>query len=174
MDETPQDERRLIEAAQADPAGFLELYERNFARVYVYVSRRVGDRATAEDITSQVFEQALRNIHSFEWRGTPFVAWLYRLAGNAIADRWRQSGREERAVERSGRPDADTDIERRVLLLQLVERLPHAQRQVIEMRFGAERSIREIATALGKSEGAVKQLQLRALENLRKEAGRHA
>jgi len=170
-----EDDRSLVEAAQADPARFVELYERHVDRVYAFVIRRTRDRGAAEDITSHVFEQALAHLDRFEWRGAPFAAWLFRIASNAIADRWRQEARE------STDPPTDIadarereDIERRVLLFQLVDRLPHVQRQVIHMRFVEEKSIREIAGVLDRSEGAVKQLQLRALENLRKEMGRHA
>lgn len=163
------DERSLIEAAQADPARFVELYERHFHRVYAYAARRAGSRAEAEDITSEVFEQAFTNLRRYEWRGVPFVAWLFRIAANALADRWKQASRDSHDPP----PDVPDgrgaeDIERRAMLVQLVDRLPDAQRQVIEMRFADQKSIREIAAALGRSEGAVKQLQLRALENLRK------
>jgi RNA polymerase sigma-70 factor (ECF subfamily) len=167
------DERLLIEAAKADPARFVELYERYVDRVYAFVSRRTHDRAAAEDITSEVFERALAHLGEFEWRGVPFAAWLFRVASNAIADRWRQD------AHIADGPPADVpdtheldDIERRVILFQLVERLPDLQRHVIRMRFVEEKSIREIAAALDRSEGAVKQLQLRALANLRKEMGR--
>lgn len=88
------DERLLIEAAQKDPTRFAELYECNFERVYAYVCRRIGNRAEAQDVTSEVFQQALANLHKFEWRGVPFTAWLLRIAANAIADRWRRSSRE--------------------------------------------------------------------------------
>ena len=71
------DERVLIEAAQADPARFADLYQANFHRVYAYVIRRTGSRAEAEDITSEVFERALVNLKRFEWRGVPLVAWLF-------------------------------------------------------------------------------------------------
>jgi len=167
------DDRTLIEAAQADPARFVELYDRYVDRVYAFVSRRTRDRAAAEDITSEVFQQALAHLSRFEWRGVPFVAWLFRIASNALADRWRQDARD------SHDPPADVpdtreleELERRVILFQLVDRLPDVQRQVIQMRFAEEKSIREIAAAVGRSEGAVKQLQLRALENLRKGMGR--
>ena len=70
------DERLLIEAAQADPARFAELYDRHVDRVFAYVSRRAGNRSVAEDVTSAVFEQALASLPRFEWRGIPFVAWL--------------------------------------------------------------------------------------------------
>ena len=165
------DERALIAAAQADPARFEDLYDRYVHRVYGFVSRRVGNRAEAEDITSAVFEQALSSLPRFEWRGVPFAAWLIRIAANALADHWRRAAREAgepspEAVPHAGEMAA---VERRAMLFQLVERLPDLQRRVIEQRFGEEKSIREIAAALGRSEGAVKQLQLRALENLRKE-----
>ena len=163
------DERALVEAAQANPARFVDLYNRNFHRVYAYVIRRTGVRAEAEDITSQVFERALTNLAKFEWRGVPFVAWLYRIAANALADRRRETERDssDPPPDVPDRGESD-EIERRTMLFQLVERLPDAQRQVIEMRFVEEKSIREIAAALERSEGAVKQLQLRALQNLRK------
>jgi RNA polymerase sigma-70 factor, ECF subfamily len=164
------DDRSLVEAAKADPGRFAELYDRHVDRIYAFASRRTSDRAAAEDITSEVFEKALAQLRQFEWRGTPFVAWLFRIAANAIADRWRKEGRREEIGPIPEAHETD-DIERRVALAQLVERLPDAQRQVIGMRFGEDRSIREIAAALGRSEGAVKQLQLRALERLRKEMG---
>ena len=163
------DERSLIEAAQADPARFLDLYERHFHRVYAYVARRASSRAEAEDVTSEVFEHALTHLRKYEWRGVPFLAWLVRIAANALADRWRQTSRDSYGPppDVPDRHDAE-EIERRAMVFQVVERLPDAQRQVIEMRFVDQKSIREIAAALDRSEGAVKQLQLRALENLRK------
>jgi len=88
------DDRLLVEAAQSDPARFDELYERNFHRVYAYVVRRVGDRHQAEDLTAEVFHEALAGIRKFEWRGVPFIAWLLRIASRAIADHWQRSGRE--------------------------------------------------------------------------------
>lgn len=174
MDVSTDDERLLIEAAQADPARFLELYDRYVDRVYAYVSRRAGSRTVAEDVTSAVFEQALTSLPRFEWRGVPFSAWLFRIAANALVDHWKREGR----TSPDPPPDVPDereyqDLERRVSLFQLVDRLPEVQRQVIQMRFVEERSIREVAAALDRSEGAVKQLQLRALENLRKGIGSH-
>ena len=163
------DERTLIAAAQADPARFDELYDRYVHRVYGFVSRRVGNRATAEDITSTVFEQALAHLPKFEWRGVPFAAWLIRIAANALADHWRRTAREGGDAVAEMPEQGETDaIEQRAILFQLVGRLPDLQRRVIELRFGEEKSIRDIAAALQRTEGAVKQLQLRALENLRK------
>ena len=91
------DERLLIQAAQRDPSHFADLYESNFNRVYAFVARRVKDREEAQDVTAEVFHQALRNIGGFQWRGVPFAAWLLRIAANALADRWQRAGREDAA-----------------------------------------------------------------------------
>ncbi|HEY1241926.1 MAG TPA: sigma-70 family RNA polymerase sigma factor [Bryobacteraceae bacterium] len=161
------DDRQRVEAAQRDPARFGDLYEENFYRVYAYIVRRVGDRHKAEDLTADVFQEALADIGKFEWRGVPFAAWLLRIASRAVADHFKRSGRESGALA-SGQEQSSTDeTERSAMLFELVERLPEAQFRVIHMRFVEQKSIREIAEALGRSEGAVKQLQLRALENLR-------
>ena len=174
MTETLDDDRLLVAAAQADPARFVEVYDRYVDRIYAFVSRRTGDRAAAEDITSQVFEQALRAIGRFEWRGVPVAAWLFRIASNALADHWRERARDAHEPPPE-LPDSHEleDIDRRIALHQQIERLPEAQRRVIELRFVEEKSLREVAAALDRSEGAVKQLQLRALENLRKSMTTH-
>jgi RNA polymerase sigma-70 factor (ECF subfamily) len=160
------DDRLRIEAAQRDPARFAELYEENFYRVYAYMARRVGDRHQAEDLTADVFREALAGIGKFEWRGVPFAAWLLGIASRAVADYWKRTGREAANPQDLERAGSD-EIERRAMLFQLVERLPEAQFRVIYMRFVEQKSIREIALELERSEGAVKQLQLRAIENLR-------
>ena len=174
MTQTTEDDRLLIEAAQADPARFVGIYERYVDRIYAFVRRRTESRAAAEDITSQVFEQALGAIGRFEWRGAPVAAWLFRIASNALADHWRERARDAQ-VTPPDVPDPGEleDIDRRIALYRHVEQLPELQRQVIQMRFVEEKSIREVATALDRSEGAVKQLQLRALESLRKSMGGH-
>ena len=161
------DDRLRVEAAQRDPSHFAELYEENFHRVYAYVARRVGDRHAAEDLTSDVFREALAGIAKFEWRGVPFVAWLLGIAARTVADHFKRSGRESGNPAEEPEPSDPAEIERRAMLFQLVERLPEAQFRVIHLRFVEQKSIREIAAELGRSEGAVKQLQLRAIENLR-------
>jgi RNA polymerase sigma-70 factor (ECF subfamily) len=167
------DDRLLIEAAQRDPSRFADLYERNFERVYAYIARRVHDRGDAQDLTSEVFHQALANLQGFEWRGAPFAAWLFRIAANAIAD---HSGRLARETSFPGTDEpqapAVAEVEPSARLFRWVSRLPEDQRRVITMRFAEEKSIREIAGALGRTEGAVKQLQLRALQNLRTRMGK--
>jgi RNA polymerase sigma-70 factor (ECF subfamily) len=160
------DERLLVEAAQRDPRRFAELYELHFRRVYAYVIRRVERREEAEDVTSEVFHHALAKIKSFEWRGVPFSAWLMRIAANVITDRWRGS-RESELVSDDLEDSAAEDIEQCALLSQLVQGLPADQKRVVLLRFVEQKSIKEIASELKRSEGAVKQLQFRALEKLR-------
>lgn len=170
------EEQRLIDAAKLDPRRFADLYEDNFERVYAFVATRLRNRSEAQDITAEVFHHALKHLKDFEWRGTPFAAWLYRIAANEIADRAKRDAREQTldlpepaAQERFDR-DLD-EIEERARVFRLVKELPEDQEKVLRMRFVEGRPIREIAGALGRSEGAVKQLQFRALENLRDRLG---
>ena len=173
--ETGAEERLLIEAAQRDPARFAELYDRHFERVYAYIARRARSREETQDLTSEVFHQALAKLRQYEWRGVPFAAWLYRIAANALTDHWRRAGQQaahERSnpgTENAAEPTADeiADIEDQARLFRLVKSLRAEQRRVIEMRFAEEKSIREIAKALRRTEGAIKQLQFRGIANLR-------
>ena len=163
-------ERLLIEAAQSDPAKFGDLYEIHFERIYAFIARRIGDRDAAEDLTSDVFHKALANLRNYEWRGAPFAAWLIRIAANAVADQLKRAAREALGREDPSDPGASSDleaIEYRARVFRLVNQLPSDQRRVIMQRFVEQRSIREIAQQLGRTAGAVKQLQLRALQNLR-------
>jgi len=173
------DERLLVEAAQNDPGKFDALYELHFERVYAYAASRVRDRATAEDVTSEVFHKALAHLNQYEWRGVSFAAWLLRIASNAIADQFRRGAREFPSPDDP--PELETSpalqaselrvIENRARLFRLVGNLPDAQKQVIHQRFVEQRSIREVAQKLRKTEGAIKQLQLRALQSLRAQMG---
>ena len=150
-------ERNLIEAAQHDPS-------------------RTPNHEEAEDVTAEVFQQALAGIVNFEWQGTPFVAWLLGIASHLIAHRWQRHARyPETPADELEEPGALDQTERQALLAQLVDRLPEDQRHVIRRRFIDQHSIREIACELGRSEGAIKQLQFRAIENLRDQMrSRHA
>jgi RNA polymerase sigma-70 factor (ECF subfamily) len=164
------DERRLVAAAQRDPAKFGELYDRHFDRVYAYVVRRVADRDAAEDVTADVFHRALAALPSYESRGAPFGAWLLRIAANIVVDRSRRSGREAQPLSDAAEPVVEApaaEDDRIARLFAFVDDLPSDQRRVIVERFVDERSIRDIAARMGRTEGAVKQLQLRALQTLR-------
>ena len=172
--ENQHEERALIEAAQKDPSRFAELYELYFERVYAYIARRVRERSAAEELTSHVFHQALANLGRFQWRGAPFAAWLFRIAANSIADRAQRMARESSAESNPSleglAADPETNLEQIEMLARvyrLVDQLPWDQRYVIRLRFAEEKSIREIAQQLSRSEGAIKQLQFRALQRLR-------
>jgi len=186
-------EQFMIAAAQRDPSRFAELYESNFDRVYAYISRRVVHRHDAEDLTAEVFHAALRDLAGFEWRGLPFAAWLIGIAAHLLADRWRYAAkRQEISTDDLERGDAgaggvgtaimdptsigaritDPKVEECAMLYQLVAELSPDQRRVIVQRFVEQKSVREIASELGRSEGAIKQLQFRALQNLRTKIGR--
>ena len=167
------DDRLLIEAAQHDPRRFAELYEHNFDRLYAYVIARVRDRAEAEDVTAEVFHHALANLRNYEWRGLPFAAWLFRIAANLISDR-RQRNTREQPANNPGELDSIQanstefeEVEHRATLFRLVRTLPEEQRQVLLLRFVEQKSLKEVAREIGKTEGAVKQLQFRALTTLR-------
>jgi RNA polymerase sigma-70 factor (ECF subfamily) len=168
--ERQPDERLLIEAAQSEPARFADLYGLNFDRVYAFFARRVETREEAQDLTAEVFHQALASIRSFKWQGAPFVAWLYGIAAHVLAAHWQKPGKSA-GIEDLDLGSASDEIERSVILGQLVEALPTEQRLVVVRRFIDGKSIREIAHELRRSEGAVKQLQLRALEKLREKLG---
>ena len=166
------DERLLIEAAQRDPAHFADLYERNFERVYAYIVKRVQDRAESEDLTADVFHHALANLKRFEWRGIPFAVWLFRVAANVIADRWQRSGREftdDSGIIQSAQvsPAEIEEVERRATLFRLVDTLPAEQKRVVVLRFVGQKSIKQVANDIRRTEGAVKQLQFRALSTLK-------
>jgi RNA polymerase sigma-70 factor (ECF subfamily) len=166
-------ERFLVEAAQKDPSRFAELYENNFERVYAFIVRRVRERQVAEDLTADVFHKALSNLPGFDWRGIPFAAWLLRIAANVTNDHWKRSAREELVEdppETSHNLTLD-EVEQRARLFRMVAALPPDQRRVIAMRFAEGKTIREIASELGRSEGAIKQLQFRGLETLRAKLG---
>jgi RNA polymerase sigma-70 factor (ECF subfamily) len=170
--EREPDDRILIAAAQHDRSHFAELYEQNFHRVYAFVARRAANREEAQDLTAEVFHQALVSLESFKYQGAPFISWLYGISANVLAAHWRKTGRDPEQLAEDWDQGGADEIERRAMLAELVESLPPDQRMVIIRRFVEQRSIREVARELGRSEGAVKQLQLRALENLREKLGR--
>ncbi len=173
------DDRLLVEAAQKDLSRFAELYELHFERVYGFIARHARDRDVAQDLTSEVFHDALANLGRFEWRGVPFSAWLLRIASNALADHYSRVARNLKTAALDGMEEANVvpfnatfeEVDERARLFRMVKTLPSDQRRVVEMRFAEEKSIRDIAREIGRSEGAVKQLQFRALESLRAELG---
>ncbi len=169
-DKALQEERGLVERAQHEPAAFAQLYELYVDAIYTFAFHRVGDHTHAEDVTAETFQRALEHIGRFEWRGVPFSAWLYRIASNVIAARYRrqipvvEDPPDEDLVDESEGMDAGLLRREKIAeLLAAVRDLPDDQQQVIILRFGAEMRSKEIAYVMERSEGAVKALLHRAL-----------
>ena len=171
-----QDEQSLVHRAQqGDKEAFAQLYESHFDKIYRYVVLRVGNKTEAEDVTQQVFLNALRSISSFRWKGIPFSGWLFRIAHNLVVDYMRKEKKHATtpldesmvSVDRSPQLMAEDrlDVEQ---LISATKRLTAAQSEVISLRFAGELSVAEVAKVMGKSEGAVKALQHSAIVALRK------
>jgi RNA polymerase sigma-70 factor (ECF subfamily) len=172
-----QDEEKLVKRAQQEPEAFAQIYEEYFDKIYRYIVIRIGSEAEAEDLTQQVFLNALKSLSSFKWRGVPFSAWLYRIAHNQVVDYLRKKTKhateslDGMAKAVIGNDDPQMEFERKVDIEQVLlatKRLTEAQREVISLRFASELSVAEAAKVMGKSEGAIKALQHSAIVALRK------
>jgi RNA polymerase sigma-70 factor (ECF subfamily) len=172
--------RRLVDRGQAgDREALEELYLLHFDRIYSYLHMSVGNRHDAEDLTTQTFLRMLESIGRFQWRSAPFSAWLFRIAHNLAMDHFRASRRwqpEEEVPEAPG--DAEPSAESQAMhsigrqsMLDLIENLSDEQREVLTLKFVFNFANADVATILGKSEGAVKSLQHRALASLQKQVG---
>jgi RNA polymerase sigma-70 factor (ECF subfamily) len=175
------DLRRLVEFAQQGDREALEaLYLLHFDRIYSYLHMSVGNRHDAEDLTTQTFLKMLEAIGRFRWRSAPFSAWLFRIAHNLAMDHFRATKRwqpEEEVPEPEGAEASSAEDEAlqsigRRSMLELIENLSHDQQQVLTLKFVFNFSNGEAATILGKTEGAVKSLQHRALTSLQKQVAR--
>jgi len=174
-----RDEALLLERARAcDPHALSDVYDLYASRIYSYLYHRVGDAGLAEDLTGQVFLRMLEAIrHERAWT-TSFSGWLYRIAHNLVVDHFRRRGRNSQ-VGLDDAPDVPSDTrvdpvnaaEQKLDqddLRTAITRLTEEQAQVISLRFLEEKSIAEVAEIIGKSEGAVKALQYRAVIALRR------
>jgi RNA polymerase sigma-70 factor (ECF subfamily) len=169
------DEQHAVEAAQGgDQEALALLYDHYFPRVYRYVASRLVTTEDAEDVTTEIFLRVIENLRSFTWRGLPFGAWVFRIARNEVVSHVRRQ-----KVRSASAPLTETiqdpspahvDEIATQLTLETVRaataNLPEAQRQVIELRFGAGLSVAETAQALKKTENNVKVLQHKAIARL--------
>jgi RNA polymerase sigma-70 factor, ECF subfamily len=170
-----QDETALIQRAKTyDPDALSVLYERYYQGIYRYVYYRVSDSALAEDLTGDIFIKMLHGIETYSIQGVPFSAWLYRIARNRVIDHMRRQpdkpelSLEEARVETiAGDETALENALQREELLKAVQVLTDEQRQVIILKFIEDLDNATIASILGKTEGAIKSLQHRALDTLR-------
>jgi len=171
-----QDEQSLVQRAQQnDHEAFAQLYEEYFDKIYRYVALKIGNRVEAEDMTQQVFINALHSISSYKWRGFPFSAWLFRIAHNQVVDYLRKKTRQptvplnESAIFSESNPQKTAEQKMNVEQLVLATRkLTPAQQEVILLRFAGELPIAQVAKIMGKGEGAIKALQHSAIVALRK------
>ena len=169
------DEKVLLQRAQAyDTRALSELYDRYAPLIYTYLYRRVQDAQTAEDLTGDVFLSVLEAINSDKFWRTSFRAWLYRIAGNKVADYYRETNRLPKFAEDNANNDAVSPdvilMEKQSLhaLKTAINALAPSQQEVLTLRFGQRLKTKEVAEILGKSVGAVEALQNRALTSLRK------
>jgi RNA polymerase sigma-70 factor, ECF subfamily len=169
--------RRLVERGQrGDRDALEELYLIHFDRIYSYLHMSVGNRQDAEDLTTQTFLKMLESIGKFRFRAAPFSAWLFRIAHNLAMDHFRAARRwqpEEEVPEPPGQEELSAEDEAmhsigRASMLELIEGLSPEQQQVLTLKFVFNFGNGEVATILGKTEGAVKSLQHRALVSLQK------
>lgn len=164
----------VTKATGGDFEAFGELYDTFLERIYRYVFYQVRDQMTAEDITEEVFLKAWKAIKSCKGREQTFSSWLYRIAHNHVIDNFR-SQRKNVSLEMD-RLTSTVDIEERVelrleheQLLNMISRLPEPQKQVIILKFIEGVDNREIGQIIGKRQGAIRALQMRALKTLRRQ-----
>jgi RNA polymerase sigma-70 factor (ECF subfamily) len=173
--------RALVGRAQAGDRNALEeLYLIHFDRIYSYLHMSVGNRHDAEDLTTQTFLKMLESIGKFRFQAAPFSAWLFRIAHNLAMDHFRAARRwqpEEEVPEPVGDEEPSAEAQAlqsigRQSMLELIEDLSPEQQQVLTLKFVFNFPNAEVATILGKTEGAIKSLQHRALVSLQKQISR--
>ena len=165
-------ERALFEKAQASSAGFGELFDAYYDRIYAYAFRRVGSTEAAEDIAACVFEDALRGIKRFKWKSKPPVAWLFRIASRRVADYYRlHSGTatlSDGLTEARDGPEAVAEgEEERDDLRSALAQLSKRDREVIRLAFFEELDGAEVAAICGCSRNSAYVRLHRALRRLR-------
>jgi RNA polymerase sigma-70 factor (ECF subfamily) len=176
-------ERRLVEAAcRGEESAIEALYRTHYDAIYRYVFLRLGSPSTAEDVTSQVFLGMCRGLGRYQDQGKPFVAWLYGIAQKQIAFFQRGQSRAPNPVDLDAAAELAADSagphataeqrEARVALMRALGKIPDGQREVIMLRYILSLSVAETAAVVGRTEGAVKQLQLRGLATLKTVLGR--
>ena len=172
------DEQALVGRAKRDPGAFGELYERYFLQIYRFVYSRIRDQTSAEDVTSEVFMKALKSIGRYQDTGKPFSAWLYQIAVNSVADRYRAARPvedidDQRDLAIAGPALEDIAAQRDELrqIWAVVETLPAQQRTAMVLKFQEDLKIEDIAVAMGKTPGAVKLLIHRGVTKVRGTVG---
>ncbi len=176
--EPSADESALIAQAKSDQEAFGQLYERYAQRIYQYIYYRTSNEADAEDLAAKTFMRAWQHMATYDDRGVPFSAWLYRIAHNLVANWHRDRSRRQVIslddisrwhISEAGPEAAALLSEDRAALLQAVRRLPAERQELLTLKFVEHLSNAEIGGVMGRSEGAVKSLYHRTLMTLREE-----
>ena len=167
------EEQALVARARHDPQAFAALYDRFVERVFRFALRRTGDRPLAEDVTSATFEKALRHLRRSGWKGSSYLAWLYRLAYQQVVEQHR---RNHRFVALASNWPADANVEqqaqsrlRRQAVSQAFQRLAQVDQEVLALRLFDRLSSAEAAEVLGCSKQNVYVRLYRALARLREQ-----
>ena len=181
----PNDEKDLIKRAQKEQEAFVKLYDKYYPQIFGYILKRVADLEIAQDITSEAFFKALKNLWKFRWKNISFSAWLYRIANNEIANYFRKNKKYSISLDKLKKngfepislhnPEteflkAQEELKKHQDFLKIQEKisqLPIRYQEVITLRFFEKKKIKEISEILGKKEGTIKSLLHRGIEKLR-------
>ena len=177
------EEKELVEKARQDPEVFGKLYDQYYSQIFGYVLRRVANIEIAQDITSEVFFKALKNLGRFRWQNISLSFWLYRIAANQITDYFRKGKREMFSLEEISdlitvaNPSIEAELlqaeeelkrhEDFLLLHENITKLSFKYQEVITLRYFESKQIKDIAQILGRREGTIKSWLHRGLEKLR-------
>jgi RNA polymerase sigma-70 factor, ECF subfamily len=169
-----QDDSRKMNSKEVIEDQLTGLYEEYYNKIARYVFVRIGDRSEAEDIASEVFVKALDSLKTYQERGLPMQAWIFRIAHNLVVDYLRK-GKQRAvvpidAVEITSDTDPVTTAETHIEISRVVkamERLTEDQREVVRLRFFGGLSSKEVSSVMEKTDGSVREMQSAALEKLR-------
>jgi len=180
------DEKELIKRAQKEPEIFAKLYDKYYSRIFGYILKRVADLEIAQDITSETFFKALKNLWKFRWKNISISSWFYKIASNEIANYFRKNKKystsldkllEEKGFEPLALHNPETEVLKAqeklkkhqdfLRIQEKITQLPIKYQEVITLRFFEKKKIKEISEILGKKEGTVKSLLSRGLGKLR-------
>jgi RNA polymerase sigma-70 factor (ECF subfamily) len=175
-------EKKLVKKAQQDPEAFSLLYEDNYSKIFNYVLKRTANVEITQDVTSETFFKALKNVKRFSWKNISFSCWLYRIASNEIVNYFRKNKYKCVSFDKIAEPsssstpqadvmEAEDELKKQKDFLEIhqkISELPDIYQKVIVLRFFEKKMVKEIAEILGKKEGTIKSLIHRGLEKLRK------
>ncbi len=178
-----EEEKKQIERAKKNSEAFGELYDKYYSQIFGYVLKRVANLEIAQDVTSETFLKALKNLWQFRWQNVPFSCWLYRIANNEIVNYFRKHKSGWVSLEKIADPasssnphlelvEAQEELKKHrdfLMAQEKVSHLPAKYQEVITLRFFEKKQIKEIAQILSKKEGTIKSLLHRGLEKLRRE-----